>query len=109
MNGEKEAKTMVSQEMLESISDDLFRIKIELGLLRIDDLDDFYDDRKNFNHLKTQYQRMFFCKRNLKRYIFWYKFDLKQAEEHIERLCRADECQDEDKKELLDFSKIQEV
>ena len=62
-------------KLMESISDDLFKIKLELGLIRIDDLSDYYEtdpnDDSDAAKLKTHFQRMFYCRRKLRRCVFW--------------------------------------
>lgn len=61
------------KKLIESVSDDLFLIKLELKLTRIDELLDKNDDAfdKCEDNLRTPFQRMFFCKRWLKNHIFW--------------------------------------
>jgi len=57
-------------KLMESISDDLFLIKLELKLLRIDELldkdGDVFDEIED--NLKTSFQRIFFCRHWLKRW-----------------------------------------
>lgn len=60
---DKEEKNEELGKLIEAISDDLFLIKLESKLIRIDD--------RNVDNFRTSFQRMFFCKRWLKNHIFW--------------------------------------
>jgi hypothetical protein len=87
---EKEEKDKQFGKLLESISDDLFIIKLELKLLRIDELlgrygNIFGGDECEVN-LKTYFQRIYFCRNWLKRHIFWAGDDPEGIKKVIDQL-----------------------
>ena len=63
------------EKTLENIADDLFLIKMELKLVRIDQLLGEFEgtignEEEEYN-LRTRFQRLYYCMYRLKRYIYW--------------------------------------
>lgn len=103
---EKERESEQFGKLLESISDDLFLLKLELKVIRIDDLLDKDGDVFNEyeDNLKTPFQRMFFCKRWLKNHIFWEGYGKENINEVIDQLYNnLKACEGLDRKELVRF------
>lgn len=97
-------------KMLESISDDLFKIKLEMRLIRIDQLNEGvgssdYDMHEDWlllckDELNTKFQKMFFCCRKLSNHIFWSERDKEDIKETIDYFIKKYDLSAEDLQSL---------